>query len=257
MQTLIPIVRFTCFIRFTRRSAQRVGGLLLLSALTFTACKNKCDNADFAIQKIQPAANPAGYEVFITATGVGPNTIVRFDEVEAVVQNAEGGLIAKIPVGLSGPVTLSIEEGDCKDSKPFDVLGSYPGNVPASPTVIVVPQAPGGYPSGITNPWPNVFDQNHKVFMSDFDYIGIFQAGSSEFHDNLPFFNGNPISGNYDTLANTIFMVIDRSGKAGGYKDTLTGQFIPNIPESEILGASATILLVSKRTGRQLVIYKP
>lgn len=215
---------------------------LLLGLLPFTACKNNCDKGDFSIRSIQPAANPVGYEIFIACTGVSANTKVRFDEVEAAsVKTAEGGLIAKIPTGVAGTVSLSIEEGDCSDSKPFDVLGSYPANTPAGPTTVIIPQNPGGYPPDITNFWRNVADSllygiqltsdfpGHLLMADDEDGTN---GGSIEryFGTGNDLLKNNPVSGTYDTLANTIFIVIDRSAKVGGYKDTLTGSFIPNLP---------------------------
>lgn len=231
-------------------------------AISLTGCKNKCDG-DFGIQSIQPAANPVGYEIFIACKGVTANTKVRFDAEDAAsVKVAEGGLIAKVPAGISGTVSLSIEEGDCSDSKPFDVLGAYPGNVPMSPTVIVVPQSPGGVIGGVTNEWINVFDADHQIqILTDGNNPGIIipndgtNFASQEYHfGGNSFLNENPVSGTYDTLSNQIFMVIDRSSKPGGYRDTLTGQFIAKLAQAPT--ATATMLLTSKRTGRQLVIYK-
>ncbi len=240
------------------KNIRRLLAPLLFAALFFTACKDKCDSADFGISSLQPAANPAGYEVFIGATGVTANTKVRFDAVDAAsVKTAEGGLIVKVPTGISGTVSLSIEEGNCNDSRSFDVLGSYPGNAPASPTVIVIPQAPGSLPTGISNSWVNVFDADHQVSLQDNDFPadGIFDDGFFESHfGGLSYFNNNPVSGNYNIQANNIFVVIDRSAKSGGFKDTLTGQFIPNL--SATPQAKFTILLTSKRTGRQLVLFR-
>ena len=228
---------------------------LLFAALFFASCKDKCDSDDFGITSLQPAANPAGYEVFIAAQGVTANTKVRFDAVDAAsVKTAEGGLIVKVPTGISGTVSLSIEEGDCNDSRSFDVLGAYPGNAPASPTSIVIPQAPGSLPTGISNFWVNVFDPAHSVDLQDTEPAdGIFDDEKVESHSGaLTYFKNNPVSGNYNLQTNTIFVVIDRSAKAGGYRDTLTGQLIPNLPQNP--NAFATMLLQSKRTGRQLVL---
>ncbi len=231
---------------------------LLFAALFFTSCKDKCDSDDFGITSLQPAANPAGYEVFIAAQGVTADTKVRFDAVDAAsVKTAEGGLIVEVPTGIAGTVSLSIEEGDCSDSKSFDVLGAYPGNAPASPTSIVIPQAPGSLPTGISNSWVNVFDPDHRVSLQDNDFPadGIFDDGEFEFHfGGLSYFNNNPVSGNYNFQANAIFVIIDRSAKAGGYRDTLTGQFIQNLPATP--EAKFTILLTSKRTGRQLALFR-
>lgn len=231
---------------------------LLFAALFFASCKDKCDSSDFGITSLQPAANPAGYEVFIAAKGVTANTKVRFDAVDAAsVKTAEGGLIVEVPTGIAGTVSLSIEEGDCNDSKSFDVLGAYPGNAPASPTSIVIPQTPGSLPATISNSWVNVFDANHQVSLQDNDSPpnGIFDDGELEKHfGGLSYFDNNPVSGNYNFQTNTIFVVIDRSAKAGGYRDTLTGQFVPNLPATP--QAKFTILLTSKRTGRQLALFR-
>ena len=237
----------------------------LLLALFSPACKDKCDTGDFGITSLQPSANPAGYEIFIEAKGVTANTRVRFDEVDAAsVKTAEGGLIVKVPTGVSGPVSLSIEEGSCSDSRSFEVLGTYPGNVPAGPTTIIVPQAPGSLPSDIGNQWKNVFDVDHSVGLFDFvnnndnnifESDGILDTGVGfEFHNNIPALNSNPVSGHYNIQANDFFVVIDRTSKPGGYKDTLTGSLIPNLPQSPT--AVRTILLKSKRTGRQLALFR-
>lgn len=230
---------------------------LLFAALFFTSCKDKCGSDDFGIESLQPAANPAGYEVFIKASGVTSSTKVYFDEVEAAsTKTAEGGLIVKVPAGVAGTVSLSIEEGDCSDSRSFDVLGSYPGNVPPSPTSIIIPQAPGSLPGSISNAWENIFDSNHKIVLGDFvDPTGVFDGSFENYitSDN-EFLTNNPISGNYDIQDNTVFIVIDRTDKPGGYKDTLTGQLIPNLPDNP--DAESTMLLTSNRTGRQLVIFK-
>ncbi len=247
--------------------------LLLVTAFivilfSWTACKDKC-GGDFGIQSIQPAANPVGYEIFIACKGVTANTKVRFDAVDAAsVKTAEGGLIAKVPAGISGTVSLSIEEGECSDSKPFDVLGAYPGNVPPSPTVIVIPQAPdlGGF-SGITNNWINTQDDFHRVQLTDdpnspgkllvVNDDGT-NGGSEEQYFGIgnDLLKNNPVSGSYDIVANTITIVIDRSGKPGGSKETYTGQFMaPTLPTPN--PAKYMILLTSATTGRQLVLYYP
>lgn len=232
--------------------------LALLLALFSPACKDKCDTGDFGITSLQPAANPAGYEIFIEAKGVTASTRVRFDEVDAAsVKTAEGGLIVKVPTGISGPVSLSIEEGSCSDSKSFEVLGTYPGNVPAGPTTIIVPQAPGSIPTNVTNFYRNVFDSDHGLNLFDPDSGTGTQIGqfSSESHfGGNEFFNNNPITGNVDVANNTFFLVIDRTSKTGGYKDTLTGNYIQKIPQSP--DGTVNVLLTSKRTGRQLVLYR-
>ncbi len=227
----------------------------LMILLCLAECKNKCEG-DFGIQSIQPAANPVGYEIFIACKGVTANTKVRFDAVDAAsVKVAEGGLIAKVPSGIAGTVSLSIEEGDCSDSRSFDVLGAYPSNVPLSPPVIIIPQSPSGTIGFINNEWKNILDKNHRLSLQDSGTpFGVLSDFSVEIHDSIPYFNNNPITGKYDTLANTIFLVIDRTAQAGGYKDTLTGSFIANLPQKS--DADLTILLTSKRTGRQLVVYR-
>ncbi len=237
--------------------------LSLIGLFLLNSCKDKCAGGDYGIQSLQPAANPAGYEIFIAAKGVGADTEVRFDAVEAAsVKTAEGGLIVKVPTGLSGVVSLSIQNGDCSDSRDFEVLGSYPGNVPPSPTSIIVPQTPGGYIGSVSNAWKNVEDELHSLFLqTDDNNPGHIipndgtNFASTEFHfGSNSFLNNNPISGTFDTLTNEILMVIDRSAKTGGYRDTLDGQFIQNLPQTP--AAVVTMLLTSRRTGRQLVIYK-
>lgn len=233
----------------------------LLAAFFFTACKNKCDNDDFGIESLQPAANPTGYEVFIKANGVTADTKVYFDAVESPsVKTAEGGLIVEVPANIAGTVSLSIEAGKCSDSRSFEVLGSYPGNVPAGPTTIIIPQLPGSLPTGISNAWKNAFDENHFVGLFDLDNggDGIFDddPSSEEQHfGTLDFLNDNPVSGHYDIQDNEIFVVIDRSSKPGGFRDTLTGGFIKKIPEAPS-EAVTMVLLTSSRTGRQLILYR-
>ena len=236
--------------------------LLLFTAFLVPSCKDKSDPdcliGNYRIESLQPAANPGGYEIFIKATGVSDTTKVYFDEVESPsVKTAEGGLIVKVPTNITGVVSLSIEDGECSDSKPFEVLGSYPGNVPAGSTTVIIPQAPGSVPSNISNEWPNVFDSKHKVGLFD-DFSnpdGILDPGTEQHEGTETFLDDNPVSGHYSFTTNEIFVVIDRTSKPGGYRDTLTGQFIQNIPQGPA-DAVYTILLTSKRTGRQLILYK-
>ncbi|HOY06396.1 MAG TPA: hypothetical protein PLO67_13390 [Saprospiraceae bacterium] len=240
------------------KNIRRVLVPLLFAALFLPSCKDKCDVGDFGITSLQPAANPIGYEIFIEAKGVSASTKVRFDNVEAAsVKTAEGGLIVKVPSGIAGTVSLSIEDGECNDSKSFDVLGTYPGNVPVGPTTIIIPQTPASLPTSISNAYTNVFDPNHKLIIQDFEEpLGLIDEGSFEnyLNDEMPLLKFNPISGHYDVQANTIFIVIDRTDKPEGYVDTLIGQFVPNLsltPEAQF-----TMLLKSSHTGRQLVAFQ-
>lgn len=225
--------------------------LLLLGLLPQFACNQYCDIPDFGIQSIQPAANPAGYEIFIAANGVDDATSVRFDAVSASVRTTEGGLIAQVPTGLAGTVSVSITSGNCTDSRSFDVLGAYPGNVPASPTLIVLPQTPASVPNNITNNYTNVFDPDHFIVLGD-DGTGNLDF-STEFHNTNAFLTNNPVTGHYDKQNNTVVLVIDRTAKAGGTLDTLNGQFIAPLPQQA--AAKTTLLLTSKNTGRQLALF--
>ena len=105
---------------------------LAASLLLLFSCNNNKDcESPLAITKVSPNANPPGYEVVITGTGLTAATKVFFGNVAAAGTRLEEGLglITKVPAGLSGVVNLSVDDGSCSVSTDFEVLGGLPAPV--------------------------------------------------------------------------------------------------------------------------------
>ncbi len=234
---------------------------ILFIVFAFVAgCKKGDSDCDKTITAVQPAINPAGYEVLIKTNGFSPAAKVLFGTVEAT--SRAGGesddIIATVPTGLSGDVEISVEEGDCLARKGgFTVSGALPSGVPSSLPQIIIP-TPSSPPSSIGNFYRNAADSNAGISVGG-NYTGsVFTLEfSSEFDDDRPFFDNNPVTGTIDTTTNVITIAIDRTAKTGGTIEHFDGQFIKK-PTTITLPANAQPVvwfLVSRETGRQLILY--
>ncbi len=225
-------------------------------------CKDKCDK-DVSITAVQPNTNPAGYEVLLKTTGFSDSARVVFGTVEAISRpgGQVGEIITTVPNGLSGNVEISIEEENCIErSGDFIVSGALPGNVQPSFPQIIVP-VPTQFPSSsFTNAWANAApNSTQKVFIQGSLIAGFAQLeepASKELDGVNSYFDGNLIKGTINNNTNTIYLEIDRSAKPGGFIEHLDGQFIQKpifLPAS----TKPAILLVSRETGRQMLLYYP
>ncbi len=242
---------------------QKLLAFTFFALLVSVGCKKgDCDSS--AIGNVEPEGNPAGYQVRVTGSGFAADNKVRFDDKYGSVQfRSATELFVTVPNGLVGNVNITVESADntClgRYDRLFEVFGSYPSNIPPSPTFIVVPVVPTVYPANFQNSWQNFIDNDHRIFLED---IGTGELGpqSGEFHlTNNDFFSNNPITGHFrvNEAAKTtdIEITIDRSTKVGGTKETYKGELI--LPSSVTSLGSFVLLLTSKRDGRQFLFEFP
>ena len=230
-----------------------------LSALTLLtlgfACKNKdCPNK---VDLVQPGENPPNYEVIIHPEGFSQQATVRFGQETAVTRPGAGtDIIAKVPAGLRGSVEISLEENDCVGRSNFIVLDSLPGAYGLSLQYVVLPSVPQTPPSAIGNGWTNAVDAQHRFFLADSTGLDgsryISEEASTEQHDTNLKLNGNPVKGSWSVNPNKVHLVVDRT-QNGGVVEAFDGQFINSYPSAS--SGNTFMLLTSKITGRQLVLY--
>lgn len=239
--------------------------LLLFIVSGCDQCKNKCDK-EVSIEEVQPKTNPAGYEVLLKATGFTNNAKVIFGNVEASSRGASelAGIIATVPNGLAGNVEISVEEGDCiARSSGFVVSGSLPSNVQPSLPEIVLPiplpqlSIP---PAGFQNNWVNAasgVQANFGIHLNgDFNGSDVSSLDQSyEFNYNDANFDDNPATGTATRSTNVIYLEVDRTAK-GGSVEHFDGLFI-QVPAFLPANAKYAVLLTSRETGRQMLLYYP
>jgi hypothetical protein len=238
--------------------------LLLLACflIGFNSCKDKCGQ-DVSINAIMPDSNPKGHEVLLKTTGFSDSVKVVFGKVEASWRpgGLAGEIIATVPDGLSGNVEVSVEEGDCiARSGGFLVSGVLPSDVQASLSNIIIPTTSSlALPiDGFTNFWANAANVSSGINIIDTTISGVIQLSQSskEFDFGNSFFNANPVSGSVNLSTNVIYFAVDRTAK-GGFVEHFDGLFIDPPQSSLPVEGKYAILLVSRETGRQLLLYYP
>ncbi|HMQ62228.1 MAG TPA: IPT/TIG domain-containing protein [Flavilitoribacter sp.] len=231
--------------------------LMAIVVCALGCAKNDCGGG--SIKTVEPDGNPAGYQIKIKGSGFDADTKVRFDDLYGIVQfQSVSELFVTVPNGLVGNVTIVAESADktCigRSDQLFTVFGNYPADIPPSPTFIVVPVAPTVYPSDFQNLWQNLSDAGHSILLQGVDGI-IDPEQSHENSNKSELLQDNPISGHFfwDEVAKTtdIEVIIDRSLKSGGIKETYKGELI--LPGSVGSDATLVLLLTSTNDGRQLL----
>lgn len=229
-------------------------------------CKNKCSN-EASISAVLPDNNPSGYEVVLKVSGLSQGAKVVFGTVEASSRPGAKSdeIIATVPSGVSGNVEISVEEGDCiARYGDFVVSGTLPNNVQPSleQIIIPIPLGQGSFPTeGIQNHWVNaVADTNQRNFgihlEGDFNFGDETSLdGSYEFNSLNTTFDDSPAIGTANNKTNVIYLEVDRRSK-GGELEHFDGLFI-EVPDFLPSFAKYAILLTSRETGRQLIIYYP
>ncbi len=237
-------------------------------ALGCSSSDANCDK-NVSINAVLPNTNPTGYEVLLKTNGFTSAAKVVFGTVEASSRagGLAGEIIATVPAGLSGNVEISVEEGDCIARSPgFVVLAALPGTIQPSLPNIVIPTAPTSYPQNdIQNNWANsasiITGRSYGIHFVGF--IGNISPGVCELDttsyeydfDNSSFLSGNPVRGNMNVNSNLVYVEIDRTAK-GGTVEKFDGHFIGVPPFLENI-EKWPILLVSRQTGRQLIVSFP
>ncbi len=205
------------------------------------------------------------------------------------------GLIVKMPEELSGNASISIEDNDCGslavrvNMMQESFFANNPEFIVPSPPRIVIPSLPQIFPADITNAWVSPQDPDYCLWFGPYklyhfekdgkilftDTTNIVAAGSFELSacgNTDAYYHNNPFFGIVDTLNNYIEVTVDRSTKksvSGLAKETFVGQFIdvdatnysqgPTDPcehNGDTEKKVHMMWLVSKETGRQLILYK-
>lgn len=233
---------------------------------------------------IFPNSNPVGGPVLIEGEGFNDNTEVFFNNQKAIIEERTSTILTtKVPEGLGATtVTLRVENNSKQfDEQPFDVLGSFPIDLPVGAPNIIIPSG------GITTPITfsastfdfikvlNVYDTTHTVellFDIDSEDPEDLKRTSREaitidgdFYLSPVSFNGNPLFDFSNPVQPTVQQMEikrDESDPADHpfKSDELTGTFMTienfDLPEEALLYKQEVItdnflLLTSNLTGRQ------
>ena len=236
--------------------------LFALCALS-AGCKKGDKDCGRSINAVQPNTNPAGYEVLIKTNGFSPAAKVVFGSVEAT--SRAGGesddIIATVPTGLAGNVEISVEEGSCiARSGGFIVSGSLPSGLQPTLHEIIVPTPVTSPPQQIDNFWTNAATDTSGISIQGPLVSGIFTLDSTshEFINSIPNIDKNKAVGTINTNSNVIYIEVDRRPN-GGTVEHFDGQFIvtPSFLFNVKTSKPYAILLISRESGRQLVLYYP
>ena len=226
--------------------------------------ENSACSKNVSVTAVQPNTNPAGHEVLLKTSGFSSAAKVVFGTVAATSRagGESGDIIAKVPAGLSGNVEISVEEGDCiARSAGFIVSGSLPTGVQPSLSNIVIPTPPASVSSDIGNVYVNAattFDQfnnpEHTILIGKGTTVGsIINIDEPFSKENLKGVE-SLVSGFFNISTREVQIVIDRTVN-GGIIEHFDGKFIA-VPDFLPASAQVAVLLVSRETGRQLLIYK-
>ncbi len=195
------------------------------------------------------------------------------------------GLLVKVPEGIEGAdVDLLIDDPDCGPitlGRPLTVgdeafFTNNPDFIVPPNFNFVIPVSVPVFPPLIRNAWlhPTITDYclwfRFVLDEDDNETITLCPATSRELNigceSTNEFYHDNPVYGIIDKHNNYINFFVDRTSKNAGIEE-FEGQFIDiadSNPTSDAVpcqgnwvpGRSYMMLLVSKQTGRQLIIYQ-
>ena len=228
-----------------------------------------------------------GRAIFINNREVDPADVAFYPDF---------GLVVKTPEDVTGSLNLTLEDFDCGvlgidlQMMQESFFVNNPDFIVPTPPDVVIPIIPPIFPADITNAWispqnPDYclwfgpykkyeFEKDGKVL---FEYsTNVVAAGSFELSacgNEDAYYHNNPFLGIVDTVENYIEVTIDRTAKGEDLgklkRETFIGRFIDIEETSYSMGPtnpchSTTdyeekvhmIWLISKQTGRQLILYK-
>lgn len=260
------------------------------SLLCLFSCNPDCDS--LVGLRLSSTLNPSGHQVMISADP--PSALegrrIYFNDTEAdAVFVEENGLIVTVPEGLPNDVELRIEDPDCVDFIAFDFSvvdeSFFEGNpnyvFPPTPEIII-PNLPADFPPSIENAWLHPINVDYCFW---FKFLPDTLGNCTKFIDPLNSFEqstcgntdvlyaANPLSGRVEADG-SVFVTVNRPDGA----EEFTGRLInpEDVPESyqkweeldcgsgsvsanwdsELKNRDFMMLLISKVTGRQLLIYQ-
>ncbi len=224
------------------------------------------------------------------------NKRVFFNKIQAETRFWDTvGLICKVPTNISiGKTTLRVEDDDCVETFNFDVANNdvfkkNPNYIfPQTPEIVIPTFISSGFPASINNAWlsPENIDyciwftmrkdstRNPNGSYNVFDIQSIDENKSFEqctkcnscsSIDQSPLYKKNTMQGFYDTTNRVIHYWIQRANGIEEFEgrfidDSKTKyasrNFIYPCATKDSTRKSHMILLTSKKTGRQTVIFK-
>jgi hypothetical protein len=221
---------------------------LCMASIAHYQCNPACINLTNV--RTNSSLAPAGYEILITADqtedlrGRG----VRFGSTQATDSRfIDGlGLAVKVPLGISSPVAIMIDDPDCGDvmvSDQFALANSIQSSFGTAnyvfpmPPEIVIPNPPITLPTSIDNAWFQPDNAEYCIWIKALRIVKapgdtlvttqIDPAQSEELSTCLaknlqvpvPNYHKNPVSGVFDIKNNYIRFIIDRTSKGLGYEE--------------------------------------
>lgn len=263
---------------------------LLISVLILSACNPDCDS--LVGVRLSSTLNPSGHEVMIMADPPSAlqNRRIFFNDTEVETRYVEeSGLVVEVPENMSGEVELRIEDPDCVDFIAFDFnvvdetfFQDNPNYIFPPTPEIIIPNLPADFPPSIENAWLHPVNVDYCFwfkFLPDtlgictkyIDPINSFEQSTCGNTDVL--YASNPLSGRVEADG-SVFVSVNRPGGV----EELEGRLIApeDVPEAyqswkelncggtNVSGAWDSsyknrhfmMLLTSKQTGRQLLIYQ-
>lgn len=132
-------------------------------------------SAQLRLFQALPNNNPSGAPFLLQGSGFGPEMELYLGNEEVPIQEYNDSfLVAKVPRGLLGRTTLSLQLGGCTATLPFEITASYPSNIPASPPTYILPQPGLGFGIHLTTDEAlsliNPYDSTHRIRLEDSNF---------------------------------------------------------------------------------------
>lgn len=264
--------------------------LLIFCSAIFWACNPDCDSLIGV--SLSSTVNAGGHQVLISAqpSSALEGRRVFFDDKEVETNYIQDrGLVVTVPEDVSGDMELRIEDPDCVDFIAFNfevVNEAYFVNNPTyvfPPTPeIIIPNLPADFPPSIENAWLHPVNTDYCFwfkFLPDMDGkctkfidpVNSFEQSTCGSDSEL--YSNNPLSGRVEADG-SVFVTVNRPGgtedfegallspgdvpeKYQGWVDiTCGGNAVSTGWDNGFKNRDFMMLLTSKSTGRQLLIYQ-
>lgn len=270
--------------------------LLIIGLIAFSGCNPDCNPIGFIevtgngfyqgqeiLIKAEPASSLEGKDVLFNARGSSESVTVSSTESRYI---PGVGLLVKVPDDIDGTdIDLLIDDPDCGPITlgrslivgDEDFFLNNVDFIPPPNFNFIIPVSLPVFPPLVRNAWlhPEVTDYclwfRFILDENDEETVTLCPATSRELSvncDGTPdLYHDNPVYGIIDKTNNYINFFIDRTSKNAGVEE-FEGQFIdisdtdygndeiPSCGPPWVPGRSYMMLLTSRQTGRQLVIYQ-
>jgi len=263
---------------------------LLSLFLLLVSCNPDCES--LVGVTLSSTENASGHQVLISAQPASAleGRRVFFDDKEVPTSFVEDrGLVVTVPDGMSGDAELRIEDPDCVDflTFNFNVVDDqfFQGNptyvFPPTPEIII-PNLPADFPPSIENAWLHPLNTDYCFW---FKFLPDMDGNCTKFIDPVNSFeqstcgsaselySDNPLSGRVEADG-SVFVTVNRPGGTEDFEGALLnpadvpeqyrtwqditcgGNAVSTSWDSTLKNRDFMMLLTSKSTGRQLLIYQ-